>query len=283
VATGRPAPVQQAAPAQPAPRPELQPPAPTTPGPLALAPVAPPPVVQPQPQPQPVVLPLAAQVRNALAAALPTLSCSLVSGTVTADRVTVRGVVGRGAPERALRDSVTSIAGAIPRDWRVNSFDAPFCSALDALRPAAQPFGSGGVLQIALANNATRLRDGELVTVALTAPDFPAYVMVSFLVHDGTLMHLHPTPTDPARVIPPGSTLRLGDPSIGGPAWAVGPPYGSDMIIAIASSAPLFDRPRPDDEDTAAYLRDLRAAIAAARQRGVRLAADAWVLETAPR
>jgi serine/threonine-protein kinase len=281
VATATPAPVQQAAPAQPAPKPE--PPAPTTPGPLALAPVAPPPVVQPQPQPQPVVLPLAAQVRNALAAALPTLSCSLVSGTVTADRVTVRGVVGRGAPERALRDSVTSIAGAIPRDWRVNSFDAPFCSALDALRPAAQPFGSGGVLQIALANNATRLRDGELVTVALTAPDFPAYVMVSFLVHDGTLMHLHPTPTDPARAIPPGSTLRLGDPSIGGPAWAVGPPYGSDMIIAIASSAPLFDRPRPDDEDTAAYLRDLRAAIAAARQRGVRLAADAWVLETAPR
>jgi hypothetical protein len=281
VATATPAPVQQAAPAQPAPKPE--PPAPTTPGPLALAPVAPPPVVQPQPQPQPVVLPLAAQVRNALAAALPTLSCSLVSGTVTADRVTVRGVVGRGAPERALRDSVTSIAGAIPRDWRVNSFDAPFCSALDALRPAAQPFGSGGMLQIALANNATRLRDGELVTVALTAPDFPAYVMVSFLVHDGTLMHLHPTSTDPARAIPPGSTLRLGDPSIGGPAWAVGPPYGSDMIIAIASSAPLFDRPRPDDEDTAAYLRDLRAAIAAARQRGVRLAADAWVLETAPR
>ncbi len=277
-------PVQQAAPAQPAPKPEVQPPAPTTPGPLALAPVAPPPVTPPPvTQPQPAVLPLAAQVRNALAAALPTLSCSLVSGTVTADRVTVRGVVGRGAPERALRDNVTSVSGSIPRDWRVNSFDAPFCSALDALRPAAQPFGSGGLLQVSLANNATRLRDGELVTVALTAPDFPAYVMVSFLVHDGTLAHLHPTPTDPARALPPGSTLRLGDPSIGGPAWAVGPPYGSDMIIAIASSAPLFDRPRPDDEDTAAYLRDLRAAIAAARARGVRLAADAWVLETVPR
>ncbi len=275
------APVQQAAPAQPSPRSEVQPPAPTTPGPLAMAPVAPPPVAQPQPQP--AVLPLAAQVRNALAAALPTLSCSLVSGTVTADRVTLRGVVGRGAPERALRDNVTSVSGSIPRDWRVNSFDAPFCSALDALRPAAQPFGGGGLLQVSLANNATRLRDGELVTVALTAPDFPAYVMVSFLVHDGTLAHLHPTPTDPARALPPGSTLRLGDPSIGGPAWAVGPPYGSDMIIAIASSAPLFDRPRPDDEDTVAYLRDLRAAIAAARQRGVRLAADAWVLETVPR
>ncbi len=257
------------------PQPQPQP----TPGPLALAPVTPP----PQPAPTPAVLPLATQVRNALATSLPTLSCSLVSGTVTADRVTLRGVVGRGSPERALRETVTQAAGSIPRDWRVNSFDAPFCSALDALRPIVQGFGSAGPMHVALANNATRLRDGELITISVTGPDFPAYLMVSFLVHDGTLAHLHPTPTDPARPLAPGATMRLGDPSIGGPAWAVGPPYGSDMIIAVASSAPLFDRPRPDDEDTSAYLRDLRAAIAAARARGVRLAADAWVLETVPR
>jgi hypothetical protein len=53
------------------------------------------------------------------------------------------------------------------------------------------------------------------------------------------------------------------------------------MIIAVASSVPLFDRPRPDDEDTATYLRELRAALQRARQRGARLAADAWLLETA--
>jgi hypothetical protein len=264
---------------QPQPPPVVSPPTPQPTGPVALAPVTPP----PQPAPTPAVLPLATQVRNALAASLPSLSCSLVSGTVTADRVTLRGVVGRGAPERALRDAVTQAAGSIPRDWRVNSFDAPFCSVLDALRPIVQGFGSAAPMHVALANNATRLRDGELITITVTGPDFPAFLMVSFLVHDGTLAHLHPTPTDPARPLAPGATMRLGDPSIGGPAWAVGPPFGSDMIIAVASSAPLFDRPRPDDDDTSAYLRDLRAAIAAARARGVRLAADAWVLETVPR
>ena len=41
--------------------------------------------------------------------------------------------------------------------------------------------------------------------------------------------------------------------------------------------------PRPEDEDTVAYLRDLRAALEQARRRGARLAADAWVLETVPR
>ncbi|WP_456299891.1 hypothetical protein, partial [Falsiroseomonas oryzae] len=233
--------------------------------------------------PQPAALPSAAAVRTALAQALPPLSCSLVSGTVAPDRVTLRGVVGRGAPERALRDAVAAAAGSLPRDWRVHSFDAPFCLALDALRPAVQPFGTPGALQVALAGNATRLRDGDNITVVLNGPDFPAYLHVSFLVHDGTLAHLHPTPTDPARMLPAGATLRLGDPSIGGPAWAVGPPYGMDLVIVVASSVPLFDRPRPEDEDTVAYLRDLRAALEQARRRGARLAADAWVLETVPR
>lgn len=203
---------------------------------------------------------------------------------MTPDRVTLRGVVGAGAPERALRQAVEDAAAGTAADWRgLHAFDAPFCLALDALRPAAQPFGTPHPLQVALAGHATRLRDGQQITVVVNGPDFPAYIHVSFLVHDGTLAHLHPTPTDPMRQLPPRGTLRLGDPALGGPAWVVGPPYGADLIIAVASSAPLFDRPRPDDEDTAAYLRDLRAALQRARQGGVRVAADAWLVETAAR
>jgi serine/threonine-protein kinase len=240
-------------------------------------------VSAPPPGLQPAVLPPAAVARTALAAALPAVACSLVHGTAAEDRVTLRGVVGRGAPERALRAALASGAGALPSDWRVASFDAPFCTALDTLRPVAQPFGAPGGMSVSLAGEATRLRDGELVTVVVNGPDFPAYVYVSFLVHDGTLAHLHPTPTDPSRALPPGGALRLGDPAIGGPAWAVGPPYGMDLVIAVASSIPLFERPRPDDEDTGAYLRALRTAMEQARRRGARLAVDAWLLETVAR
>ncbi|WP_237217051.1 DUF4384 domain-containing protein, partial [Falsiroseomonas oryziterrae] len=234
-------------------------------------------------QPQPAALPSAANIRTALASALPPVACSLVSGTVAQDRATLRGVVGRGTPDQALRNAVANAAGAFPRDLRLNTFDGPFCAALDTLRPFTQPFGSAGALQVALANNATRLRDGELVTVQINGPDFPAYLQVTFLVHDGTLAHLHPTPTDPSRLLPAGAVLRLGDPALGGPAWAVSPPFGSDLIIAVASSAPIFDRPRPDDEDMNAYLRDLRVALENARRRGVRLAVDAWALDTVAR
>ncbi|MGG5820951.1 protein kinase domain-containing protein [Falsiroseomonas sp. HW251] len=268
---------QQAPVAPPVPQPQ----APAAQPQIALGPT---PVPPPAPQPaQPAALPSAASARNALSAALPRVSCSLVSGTTSTDRVTLRGVVGRGAPDAALREAVQGAASGLQRDWRVNSFEGPYCNALDVLRPAAQAFGTVAPLSVALAGNATRLRDGELITPVVNTPDFPSYVYVSFLVHDGTLAHLHPTPTDPSRLLPAGAALRLGDPAIGGPAWAVGAPYGTDMIIAVASSVPLFEKPRPDDEDIAAYLRDLRTALDNARRRGGRLASDAWVLETVAR
>ena len=78
---------------------------------------------------------------------------------------------------------------------------------------------------------------------------------------------------------PPASTVNLAN-----PAWTIGEPYGTDMIMAIASSEPLFDRPRPSNAETVSvYLRDLQAAIERARQRGVRLAGAAVTLDALPK
>jgi hypothetical protein len=61
-------------------------------------------------------------------------------------------------------------------------------------------------------------------------------------------------------------------------------PYGTDMIIAVASSDPLFDRPRPANAETAGvYVRDLQAAIDAVQQRGARVAGAAVTLEALPK
>jgi hypothetical protein len=56
------------------------------------------------------------------------------------------------------------------------------------------------------------------------------------------------------------------------------------MIIAVASSDPLFERPRPSNAELADdYLRDLQAATDALRQRGARLAGAAVTLEALPK
>jgi hypothetical protein len=123
--------------------------------------------------------------------------------------------------------------------------------------------------------------------VRLVMPDFASRLRVDYVTHDGNVQHLYPQladqkdgiAADPPRLYAPGEPVNLGH-----PAWLISEPYGTDMIIAIASSEPLFDRPRPTNAELAAvYLRDLQAAVEALHQRGVNLAASAVTLEALPK
>jgi hypothetical protein len=76
----------------------------------------------------------------------------------------------------------------------------------------------------------------------------------------------------------PGETVNLGNPS-----WLIGPPYGTDMIIAVAASDPLFDHPRARNSEPAdAYLGDLWTAIDNLRQHHGRIAGAGIILEALP-
>ena len=92
-------------------------------------------------------------------------------------------------------------------------------------------------------------------------PGFAGELRVDYLGHDGSVVHLYPTAADPAQKVAaqparrfaPGERLSLGDSGPGKPIWEVGPPYGTDMIIAVASSAPLLTPdPAQNAEDNAA-------------------------------
>ena len=79
-----------------------------------------------------------------------------------------------------------------------------------------------------------------------------------------------------------GETVGLGpngDPLVG----HVSEPYGTDIVVAIVSSQPLFAARRPDAEAGEAYLNALDAAVEDLRRRGGRVAADAIVLTTSRR
>jgi len=112
---------------------------------------------------------------------------------------------------------------------------------------------------------------------------------VDYLDRQGNVQHLYPLLADPSqhvvadppRVFDPGEAISLGQPGPNNPGWQVDEPYGTDVIIAIASEDALFDRPRPTNiEKAAVYLRDLRRALEAARSRGARVTATAMPLET---
>ena len=163
-----------------------------------------------------------------------------------------------------------------------------FCPALNALRLTLPAFGADGPrLGLEMADGGTRLHDGDKVRVMLTMPNFTGWLRVDYIAHDKTVRHLYPQlasqqngiRADVPRTYASGESVDLGNPS-----WEIGPPYGMDLIIAVASSEPLFSGPRPrNDEAADVYLRDLQAAIDLARQQGASLAGAALTLEALPK
>jgi serine/threonine-protein kinase len=217
-----------------------------------------------------------------------TQRCGFIGGSVRDNgEAVLTGIAGPGAQDD-IRQAMTSHAVPGTMQWKVASADTVFCPALTLLQSIASPFGSGQPgLALTLADNRTALHDGDHIRPRLTMPDFAGYLRVDYIAHDGTVQHLYPQVADSSgavadkvHVFVPGEKVSLGDPSAGQPGWEVAPPFGTDMIIAVASSRPLFARPRSGNVETAAaYLKELDAAVQAVRDGGGKLIGNALLVD----
>jgi len=230
------------------------------------------------------------QLAQTLAQAPCTLANSLLQDSGAAS---ISGYAGNDAAT-ALRQQLAGLAGAAPLDWRVEQVDQVFCGALGTLRPiAAQAGAPVSGLSLTLAGGQTTLHDGERIMPRVTMGDFAGEVRVDYLGHDGSVVHLYPTAADaaqhvaarPATRLTPGAQLSIGEGGPGRPIWEVGPPYGTDMIIVVASSAPVLTRaPSQNADDHAVpYLRDLANGIARIRQTGGQVAGTLLLVNTLPK
>jgi serine/threonine-protein kinase len=222
------------------------------------------------------IVPDPAALREGLAALARSARCALPRlGLADDGRVDVAGLVGAGAPSAALRDAVRAAVPGAPVAWSATAVDALYCEALDVVRPIARAPGVG--LDLTLKGGALRLRDLDPIAPILRLPDYAAHLQVDYLSSDGSVAHLYPLRASTEHAFDPGASLAL-------PVHEVGPPFGTDMIIAVASSVPLFTPRRLGDDDRVqTYLPALQAAIEAAHRRNARVEAKAIALETVPR
>ena len=294
-----PTPLPTSVPAPPVPKPPVptpepvKPPVPPTPSPEPVPEPSPPPFPTPTPTPAPDPTSAASldKLRSQIAQSIAGQRCAAIDGDVSpTGAATLKGAAGPPAPD-AVRNALAgmTIPGGI--NWQIVNVDPLYCSALDILQPIMLGFGAKTPgLALSLADGRTLLRDGERIRPRLVLADFKGTLRVDYVAHDGNVQHLYPQIADPklgvvtepiTRTFAAGEAVNLGDVSPGHPAWEVGEPYGIDMIIAIESSQPLFERPRPANVETVAdYLRDLRAAVESARQRGVRVIGNVLMVDT---
>jgi predicted Ser/Thr protein kinase len=275
-----------AAPASPAPVAAAPSPAPTAqatvPPPASPAP-APAPVEAPAPTTEMagILPPNPAAIREALASLALSARCAVPRFSVSDDGgISASGFVGTGTPATALRAAVDKAVGGEQLSWLMLPVDGPYCDAFNIVRPIAQTFSPA--FGLTLKDDITRLKDNDPIRPILKLPDFPSYLQVDYLSHDGSVLHLLSSVGVKGKAYPAGTTLTLGNAKEG--VGAVGPPFGTDVILAVASSTPLFAKPRSSETETVQdYLPALQAAVDAARRGNAKLTGRVLVLETSPR
>ena len=233
--------------------------------PMPSPPVPVPPVSLPQPAPDKI-----AQLTKAADAALQGFQCAGVSARVSpASDIDVTGYVASDADYQ----QVTARLQALPDAGRVSNqvavMRSPLCDTLGLIGdatsarpndPAAPRIDPGGALGTYFA--------GENLRIGVTATSlYAGYLYVDYVDGaEGYVVHLLPNELRPKNAVAAGAKVDIGAMPQEAHDYVVRPPFGTSLIIAISTPAPLFDglRPRVEEKgDARKYLVDLRRQLQA--------------------
>ena len=245
----------------------------------ARTPAPPPP---PAAKPAPVIapaLPSLDDVRASLNAQVSAVPCSVADVTETDGALRLRGIGGPSALP-SLR-ALASGAGR-PVETSLQGFSGPYCATLDMLRPVMR----GGRLDLSVVGASSSFADNTVMTLRVANLPFAGWLQMDYVGSDGSVVHVYPSlPAPPLRYDPPrlaaaGSSFQTGSPRN---TITAGPPFGTDMIVAIESSSKLFTALPPQGQMVADYTRQLAAALAKLAAQGGRAEAAVMLVETKPK
>jgi len=249
-------------PAPPPPRPAPPPPPPK----IVVVPPAPP-VPPPPPPPKVVVVPPAPSPAPPVPAPSPpvptpdgfaflqNLACARVNVDARGGGYVLSGFVGSDEDLRQVKLGAAAVPNTTVGDILVAPW--PQCETLLTLEASlATPD------QPIIGINASReLREGDPLPITVQSPSQISYLYVSYIQADGSVVNL----AQPEGLVPkptlPGTVLTFGDGQGGRAKFTVSPPFGREMIIALASRSPLFDQPLPAQQHEREYLSALRRAL----------------------
>ena len=222
---------------------------------LNVVPVKPPPPPSPPPpSPPPPPAPVPPKPIPGLSD-LQTLSCARVNVETRGGQSVLSGYV---ASDDDL-NRVKQIAASVPNTSVGDVIVAPWpqCEALQTLQ---KPLLVADRPTIDIGSS-TDLHGGDQLKIQVHSPAQISFLYVSYIQADGSVVHL----VQPNALVPqptlPRQTLVFGNGTDGQPKFTVSPPFGREMIIAIASRSPLFDHELPMQQTERDYLSELRRAL----------------------
>jgi len=234
----------------------------------AAVPGSTPPAMPPPPKP--------ALTLAAVAPVLAQVPCSALSASAQDHALTVRGYVSQRYGAARLKDTLTALPGVDTLALEVEPVADDKCDTVKALAPYwIHNWQAGRVAALHVRPPGGQLSEGDSLVVDVTTPAYDSYVNLDYYQLDGNVVHMVPSPRAKDNQAPPRYAATVG--SAGD--WVISKPFGSEMVVLLITPAPLFDKPRPESESRADYLRALDARLA---QIGGKYGQDRIVADFAP-
>jgi eukaryotic-like serine/threonine-protein kinase len=204
---------------------------------------------------------------GAVTAALGQVPCSALAPAIDQRTVRVQGYLARNYGQARLKDMLAALPGVASVELALTEVDDGKCPILNVLGrywSAQRMAGGSAAIRLAPAGG-TQLKEGDTLMVDITTPDYQSYVTVDYFVLDGKVVHLLPNPLERENLAPPRYTATIG--SLGN--WVIGKPFGTEMLVLLATPVPAFGQLRPPSEPGADYLRELDQQLARiSKERG---------------
>ncbi|CAB3798512.1 serine/threonine protein kinase [Paraburkholderia fynbosensis] len=235
--------------------------------------------------PAPTATPPAPKPALTLAAIVPTLAqvpCSALSAAIQNHSLTVRGFVSQRYGAAHLKETLAALPGADTLTLDVEPIAEDKCDTVNALAPYwVRNWQAGRIAALHVRPPGGQLSEGEALVVDVTTPGFDSYVNLDYFQLDGSVVHMVPSPRAKDNQAPPHYAATIGS----GGDWIISKPFGAEMVVLLITPVPLFDKPRPESESRADYLRalDTRLTQIGGKYGQDHLVADFASITTKPR
>jgi eukaryotic-like serine/threonine-protein kinase len=201
--------------------------------------------------------------------------CSALLPAIRDHELQVQGYVPTSFGIERLRNMLNTAPGVTSLNLNVQQVGEHECGVINALAPYWKSSRQGSAAPAATVRTRTpnaELTEGQPLVVDITTPGYDSNVYVDYYVLDGGVAHLLPNVRAKDNQAPPHYTATIG--SLGN--WVISKPFGTELIVLLATPVPLFDGVRPEVERGADYLKmiEKRLGDIAAKHGADRIAVD---------
>lgn len=207
------------------------------------------------------------EVRDDIAALMSSVPCARVHTAFNAETgaLELRGhVPTEDARPRLVGALQARVGETLPVQDALRLLPEPQCNVLAGIEALGLPPSEEQFTDPALVGETGWAQDysfveGDAFELALEGPDYPAHVYLDYFDGAGNVVHIVPNEFVALPDLAPEEPFAVGRAT--GLDLRISPPFGQEIVVAIATEAPLYDGVRPIVEPAAAYLEFLRARL----------------------